>query len=82
MTKRFLRRRVEDEEIWVDLQRGEFLGLNVTAARILELVRAGLTDPAAIAARLVTEFEVSLEDAQEGVAMILEQAERLGLTEE
>ena len=81
MSERFLRRRVEDEELWVDLEQGEFFGANVTAARILELVREGVEEVAAIASRLVEEFDVSLEEAQESVALLLGEARRRGLTE-
>lgn len=81
MSERYLRRRVDDEEIWVDLERGEFLGLNVTAARILELRRAGVSEPDAIAEHLVEEFDVSLMEAQGAVATLLEDARRRGLTE-
>lgn len=81
MGERFLRRAIDDEEIWVDLQQGEFFGLNVTAARILELVRDGVTETGAIAARLAAEFDVDVAEAQAAVETLLAEARRRGLTE-
>jgi len=82
MSERFLRRAIDDEEIWVDLQEGEFFGLNVTAARILELVREGLTSPTDIAARLAEEFDVEPAEAQAAVEALLTEARKRGLTED
>ena len=82
MSERFLRRKLDDEEIWVDLEKGEFYGLNETASRILELVREGEEDSAAIARRLTEEFEVSLSDAQSAVDSFLVLARKRELTGE
>jgi len=81
MTERFLRRRIEDQEIWVDLEGGEFYGLNATAERILALWREGVRDSAAIAARLAEEFDVAPSEALPAVAGLLEQARAAGLLE-
>jgi hypothetical protein len=81
MGERFLRRTIDDEEIWVDLEQGEFFGLNETAARILALVREGVTSPAAISARLVDEFDVELDQAREAVETLLAEARKRGLTD-
>ena len=82
MSERFLRRKLDDEEIWVDLEKGQFYGLNETASRILELVREGEEDSAAIARRLTEEFEVSLSDAQAAVDSFLVLARKRELTGE
>ena len=67
-------RTVDDEEIWVDLEKGEFFGLNESAARILELVREGITEPKKIAEKLVAEFDVTPDEAESAVTTLLEEA--------
>ena len=78
MADRFLRRRLDDEEIVVDLEKGEFYGLNATAARILELWREGVKEPTAIAARLVEEFDVESDEAIAAVKGLLAEARAAG----
>ena len=78
MGERFLRRRLEDEELVVDLEGGQFFGLNETASRILELWREGVRGPTAIADVLVSEFEVDRDTARAAVEALLAQAERMG----
>jgi len=78
MADRFLHRRLDDEEIVVDLEKGEFYGLNPTATRILELWRGGVREPVQIALRLVEEFEVGIEEAEVAVRGLLEEARAVG----
>ena len=78
MADRFLRRRLDDEEIVVDLEKGEFYGLNTTAARILELWREGVREPADITDRLVEEFDVGHDEAEAAVKGLLDEARAAG----
>jgi hypothetical protein len=81
MSQRFLRRTIEDEEFWLDLEAGRFYGVNETGAAILEAYRAGEHDPAAIASRLSTRFDVERAEAVPAVEAFLEEARRRGLLE-
>ncbi len=82
MPERFLRRTLDDEEIVVDLEKGEFYGLNRTAARILELWRDGVREPAAIAEALAAEFEIDVVEAQAAAKRLLDEATDHGLLED
>jgi PqqD family protein of HPr-rel-A system len=82
MPQRFLRRTIEDEEFWLDLEQGRFYGLNETGAAILEAWRAGARDPAAITARLAERFAVDAAAARPEVAAFLEEARRRGLLDD
>ena len=79
MTERFLRRALEDEEIWVDIEGGDFYTLNATAARILALMRDGVTDGVAIAARLTAEYHVPPDEAAAAVGSLVKEAESYGM---
>ena len=82
MPERFLRRTLDDEEIVVDLEKGEFYGLNRTAARILELWRDGVREPMAIAETLAAEFEIDVAEAQAAAKRLLDEAKDHGLLED
>ena len=82
MPERFVRRKIEDEEIWLDFQAGQFYGLNETATAILAAWRDGAREPKAIAERLERVFEVSAEDALRAVTEFLPEAKELGLLED
>jgi hypothetical protein len=79
---RFLRRKVEDEEFWLDLEAGRFYGLNETASAILDLWSKGTRLPADLAARLTEQFEVSAADALAAVEEFLPEAHARGLLTE
>ena len=81
MPERFVRRKVEDEEIWLDLQAGQFYGVNETAAVLLAAWREGVREHGALADRLVTAFEVSREQALAAVLAFLPEARAGGLLE-
>jgi|GEM_PF-5085680 len=82
MPERFARRKLEDQEIWLDFEGGRFYGLNEPAAVILEAWQEGLRDPGRIADRLVSRFEVSREEAIVAVEAFLRDAATRGLTGE
>ena len=82
MPERFVRRKIEDEEIWLDLQAGQFYGLNESAAALLVAWRAGVREPAALGDRLVAAFEVSREDALVAVDAFLADARARGLLDD
>jgi hypothetical protein len=77
--ERFLRRKVEGEEFWLDLEAGRFYGLNETASALLEAWAAGVREPRALAERLSERFEVSAEEALPTVEAFLAQARARGL---
>ena len=79
---RFVRRKVEDEEFWLDLEAGRFYGLNEPAAAILEMWGRGVRAPAAIADELCRRFEVSARDALAAVEGFLPEARARGLLAE
>lgn len=79
MSQRFVRRKVEDEEFWLDLEAGRFYGLNATASAVLEAWRAGVRTPAALADRLAEDFEVSREEALAAVESFLAAAGAKGM---
>jgi hypothetical protein len=76
--ERFVRRLVEDEEVWLDLEAGEFYGVNPAAAAILAAWREGVREPAAIAERLAGSFEVSRDEALAAVNAFLPAARERG----
>ena len=78
-SRRFVRRKVEDEEFWLDLEAGRFYGLNETASEILELWSKGVREPADIAARICERFDVSAPDALAAVERFLAEARSRGL---
>jgi len=82
MPERFVRRKIEDEEIWLDFQAGQFYGVNPTASAILAAWREGVREPGALADRLATAFEVSREDALAAVQTFLDEARPLGLLDD
>ena len=82
MSQRFLRRTIEDEEFWLDLEAGRFYGVNDSASAILDLWSKSVRDPAAIAARLSEQFEVSVAEAREAVDAFLPAAKARGLLPE
>ncbi len=82
MRERFFRRKIEDEEFWLDLQAGKFYGVNAPATAILEAWREGVRAPEAIAERLVGAFEVSREEALSAVNAFLAQARERSLLED
>jgi hypothetical protein len=82
MGDRFARRRIDDEEIWLDLQEGQFFGINGSGTAILAAWREGVREPAAIAERLVASFEVGRDEALAAVTAFLEEARARGLLEE
>ncbi len=82
MPERFARRKLEDQEIWLDFEGGRFYGLNEPAAAILEAWQEGVRDPGAIADRIVARFEVSREAALVAVEAFLREAAARGLTGE
>ncbi len=71
MPDRFVRRKLEDEEIWLDLAEGRYYSLNESGAAILDAWSQGLRDPQAIAARLVERFDVSIAEAVRAVEAFL-----------
>jgi hypothetical protein len=79
---RFLRRKVEDEEFWLDLEAGRFYGLNETASAILDLWSRGTRTPAGLAKGLSERFEVSEQDALAAVEEFLPEARARGLLAE
>ena len=81
MGERFARRKVEDEEIWLDLKEGQFYGINEAGSAILAAWREGVREPAAIAERLVQSFEVECDAALTAVTAFLEKACERGLLE-
>lgn len=81
MSNRFMRRRVEGEEFWLDLEGGRFYGVNETGAAILDAWQSGARTHDAIAARLATTFQVTLEAAREAVGSFLKDARSKGLLE-
>jgi len=78
---RFVRRKVEDEEFWLDLEAGRFYGVNETGAAILDAWRSGVRSPAAIAERIASEFEVSPDEARRAVDEFLADARSKGMLE-
>ena len=81
MPERFVRRKIEDEEIWLDFEAGEFYGVNPTATAILAAWREGVREPADLAKRLSASFEVTPEEALAAVLSFLPEARTLGLLE-
>jgi hypothetical protein len=79
---RFLRRKVEDEEFWLDLEAGRFYGVNETAAMILELWSKGVRAPTELADRLAEQFDVAPKDARAAVDEFLPEARSRGLLAE
>ena len=79
---RFLRRKVEDEEFWLDLEAGRFYGLNETGSAILELWSKGVRTPGDLAAGLTEQFEVSAPDALAAIEKFLPEARASGLLTE
>jgi PqqD family protein of HPr-rel-A system len=80
--KRFLRRTIDGEEIVVDLEQGDFYGLNETATRIVALWAEGVRDPGAIAERLAAEFDVEPATARAEVGRLLREARERGFLED
>ena len=78
MRERFFRRKIDDEEIWLDVEGGRFYGMNETASAILEAWRAGVRDPGEIADRLAKDFEVSVDEARQAVETFLAEARTRG----
>jgi hypothetical protein len=79
MSERFLRRRIEDEDYWLDLEAGEFYAVNATGVAILEGWKDGARTPEALAQRLVLAFEVTPEAALAAVNEFLPQARTRGM---
>ncbi len=77
--RRFLHQRIDEEEVWVDLEAGRFFGLNETGTAILEAWREGERDPAAIAQRLVADYDAPRETIESEVAAFLGEARERGL---
>ncbi len=77
--QRFLRQRIDEEEVWVDLEAGRFFGLNETGTAILEAWRAGLQDAPAIAERLEADFDAPRETILAEVTAFLAEARERGL---
>ena len=79
MPKRFLRRTVEDEEFWLDLEAGQFYSVNETGAAILAAWRDGARTPEELVGKLTSAFKVSVADARSAVEAFLVDARSRGL---
>lgn len=79
--QRFLRQRIDEEEVWVDLEGGRFFGLNETGTAILEAWRVGVRDTSALADRLKAEFDAPRETILAEVTAFLAEARERGLLE-
>lgn len=79
MPKRFLRRTVEDEEFWLDLEAGRFYSVNETGAAILAAWREGARTPEELVEKLTAGFQVSAADARSSVDAFLADAKSRGL---
>lgn len=77
--RRFLHQRIDDEEVWVDLEAGRFFGLNETGTAILEAWRDGARDAGAITDRLVASYDAPRETIHAEVEAFLGAARERGL---
>jgi hypothetical protein len=78
-SERFLRRRIEDEDYWLDLEAGEFYAVNDAGVAILEAWKEGVRQPSALAERLAGAFEVTREEALAAVEAFLPEARSRGM---
>ena len=74
-----MRRKIEDEEFVLDLEAGQFYGVNEAAAAILAAWNDGARAPEALADRLTQSFEVSRAEALAAVEKFLPAARERGL---
>jgi hypothetical protein len=74
-------RRIKDEIVLVELKTERILVLNLTAARLWELLCQGCDWPE-VMSRMSAEFEVKQEQLQREIQQILEQMQRERLLEE
>ena len=65
-------KKVGEELVLLDFERGTYFGLDEVGARIWQLVADGLT-PAAIAERIVAEYDVDIDVAARDVEALLDQ---------
>ena len=75
-----LERRVGDEVVLVHMRRNEIFSLNVTGARLWELVREGRSR-SEVVAQLTTEFDATGATVEEETDRLLAALEREGLLE-
>ena len=76
-----LSRKLEDEMVLLNLDSGEYFGLNDTGTRVWELLVAGHgTDE--VVDRLIEEFEVAAEEASAHVASLCSELVEAGLLAE
>lgn len=77
--RRFLHQRIDDEEVWVDLQGGRFFGLNETGTAILTAWRDGVREPSEIAQRLAEDYDAPVDAIEAEVSAFLTEARKRGL---
>lgn len=73
-----LSRKLEDETVLLNMDSGEYFGLNDTGTRVWELLTEG-RGREEIARRLAEEFEVAAEAASDHVASLCEELLAAGL---
>lgn len=73
-----LSRKLEDEMVLLNMDSGEYFGLNDTGTRVWELLAEGC-DRDEIAARLAEEFEVGAEEAAGHVESLCDELLAAGL---
>ena len=78
---RFLHERLDEGEVWVDLEAGHIYGLNETGRAILEHWRRGTQEPAAIAAALLEDYDADPDVITREVVAFLEEARARGFLE-
>jgi len=71
-------RQVGEETVILDLASGNYLGLNPVGARIWELIGQGKTLGTVLGA-VVSEYEVSQEQAERDLLSLVEQLQTQGL---
>jgi hypothetical protein len=76
--ERVLSRKLDDEMVLLNLDSGEYFGLNDTGTRVWELLADGRTGEE-VTDRLTEEFEVTAEAAAAHVASLCEELVAAGL---
>jgi len=72
-------RQIGDEIVLMDLESGTYFGLNQVGSRVWELTGAGPQSLSALRDRIVEEFDVADEVAEQDLVKLLEQLASRGL---
>jgi hypothetical protein len=78
MSPKFMRRKIEGEEIWLDLEGGQFYGVNEAGSTLLDAWAAGERTPEGLTRRLLEAYEVAPEEARRAVDAFLVDARARG----